>query len=585
MLGRYEFSENNETFRLTAEGERYLLANFTAEITQETRYLDETHILETQFTIQGKRASPNSDDPPITLPPIQVGSDEYPSMSWVMRNWGTSTIIMPGQGIKDDLRVAIQSRSTPTIKTIYRNVGWTKIDGSPCYLHAAGAINAEGNDPAVMVALPPELQLYDLSDFPPAKQALQATMDLLNVGPPEITWPMLAATLSCLYVPVDFAVHVTGKTGTFKSELMSLYLSHYGAGFDARHLPGSWSSTGNALEAQAHAAKNAAFVIDDFVPNGTSWQMKAYQTTADKIIRAQGNQAGRARLNETSTLQRTMYPRGIILSTGEDTPEGHSVRARMLILELSPDDITAQKLTAAQRQRSLYKGTTVAAIQKQIAKPAAVNARAQTIRDASVAIGHSRTPSMIGVLQAVAEQFTQLLLDYKIINGVAKQNKDAQAWNAIAAAGANQVQFLEAADPVEQFLSALRNVFGQKIAHLRKLNGGVPQSPDLLGWSADQNGSALMYRSHGPCIGWIDWESGEVFIDVNAGWQIIKKTAGSEMAMTKQTMTKRLKEAGAITRTDDARQRNTVRITAEDHPRLVIALSLPIALNTKENPQ
>ena len=44
-----------------------------------------------------------------------------------------------------------------------------------------------------------------------------------------------------------------------------------------------------------------------------------------------GNQAGRARLTDTSNLQQTFYPRGVIFSTGEDTPEGHSVRARMMI--------------------------------------------------------------------------------------------------------------------------------------------------------------------------------------------------------------------------------------------------------------
>ena len=44
--------------------------------------------------------------------------------------------------------------------------------------------------------------------------------------------------------------------GTFKTELAALAQQHYGAGLDARHLPGSWSSMGNSLEALAFAAKD-----------------------------------------------------------------------------------------------------------------------------------------------------------------------------------------------------------------------------------------------------------------------------------------------------------------------------------------
>ena len=64
-----------------------------------------------------------------------------------------------------------------------------------------------------------------------------------------------------------------GATGVFKTELSALAVQHYGAGLDARHLPGSWRSTANATEALAFAAKDALLVVDDFAPAGDSYQV------------------------------------------------------------------------------------------------------------------------------------------------------------------------------------------------------------------------------------------------------------------------------------------------------------------------
>jgi hypothetical protein len=41
-------------------------------------------------------------------------------------------------------------------------------------------------------------------------------------------------------------------------------------------------------------------------------------------------------------------PRGLVLSTGEDIPRGHSIRARLLILELSKGGVTPAALSECQ---------------------------------------------------------------------------------------------------------------------------------------------------------------------------------------------------------------------------------------------
>src|SRR6185436_13476176 len=112
--------------------------------------------------------------------------------------------------------------------------------------------------------------------------------------------------------------------------LAALAQQHYGAGMDSRHLPASWSSTGNSLEGLAFAAADALLVVDDFAPGGTTADVARMHREADRLLRAQGNRSGRMRMRADATLRPPKPPRGIILSTGEDVPRGQSLRARLL---------------------------------------------------------------------------------------------------------------------------------------------------------------------------------------------------------------------------------------------------------------
>src|SRR5206468_1064317 len=70
---------------------------------------------------------------------------------------------------------------------------------------------------------------------------------------------------------------------------------------------------------------------------------------ADRFLRAQGNQSGRLRMRSDATLRPEKNPRGIVVSTGEDIPIGQSLRSRIALLELGPDDLDWCKLTIAQK--------------------------------------------------------------------------------------------------------------------------------------------------------------------------------------------------------------------------------------------
>src|SRR5262249_6141580 len=139
-----------------------------------------------------------------------------------------------------------------------------------------------------------------------------------------------------------------GPTGQGKTELAALAQQHYGAGLDARHLPGSWASTGNALEGLAFAAAHALLTVDDFAPTGSPADVQRFHREADRLLRAQGNRAGPQGMRPDGGLRPAKPPRGIILSTGEDVPRGQSLRARLLVMELAPGELDWARLTACQ---------------------------------------------------------------------------------------------------------------------------------------------------------------------------------------------------------------------------------------------
>src|SRR5207245_9807365 len=110
-----------------------------------------------------------------------------------------------------------------------------------------------------------------------------------------------------------------GVTGSLKSTIAALFLSHWGS-FDRTKLPGAWCSTVNALERRAFILKDAMFVIDDYAP--TSLDRRDLEMKAARLLRAQGNLAGRGRLRQDLSERPGHSPRGLGVGYAEQLPPG-----------------------------------------------------------------------------------------------------------------------------------------------------------------------------------------------------------------------------------------------------------------------
>ena len=584
---QYKTTSNKFTVKQTSERERdeEVLCNFVAEIIKETIIIDGM-TERTIFTIKGETEKRK-------FKTIEVTAEKFASLSWITSNWGATAVVFPGSGIASDLRTAIQILST-NIETeyIYQHTGWTEIEGKPAYLHGGGAITEEGNDNTIKVNMPADLSRYELPDTQELnddekKRCFESSVRLIFLAEASKIAPLLAATWRACIDSADFAIHCTGRSGSFKSEVTSLMQSHYGQKMDARNLPGSWNSTANALEALAYRAKNALFVIDDFIPVGTSWQQKQYQGNADRIMRAQGNQQGRARLTDVSSLQQTMYPRGLVMSSGEDTPEGQSLRGRMMIIELSKGDVKVDKLTECQARRKDLPIAMAGFIQwlarGREAKLEHFHQYRMEVRDRNRGVGHARTPQMIGDLVATVEMFMM----YGVATNCITEEESAEYQElfekAIETTANDQTRFIVESDPSETFVKVLQSAFMAKRVHVVAMDGGSPESPLLVGWNENRSSAVYEYQPRGTKIGWIDEEKNSLYIDHAIGYEELRKQSSGQISITSSTLWKRLRESGVINRHDENRQRSTVRLTCEGSMKTVVCIDLSKIIEVEED--
>jgi hypothetical protein len=503
------------------------------------------------------------------LPRVEVAADDWAFMRWPVERWGTRAVVLAGASTADHLRCALQllSGDVPR-RTVYAHTGWRAVGGRCVYLHAGGALGADGPAADIAVSLPDALAGYALPDPPEGRalaDAIRASLRVLDLAPDRVTVPLLGAVYRAVLGGTDFAPHLAGPTGTGKTELAALAQQHHGAGLDARHLPAGWSSTGNALEALAFAAKDALLVVDDFAPGGTAADVARLHREADRLLRAQGNQAGRTRMRADATLRPAKPPRGLILSTGEDVPRGQSLRARLLTLELAPGELDWSRLSACQRDAAA--GVYAAALAGYLRWLApqypeirdGLRGEVAALRERAHAAGlHARTPGILAELAAGWRHW----LDYAEASGALDRAEraalDRRVGAALAEAGAGQAEHVAAAEPSGQFLRLLAGALASGRAHFAAPDGGRPADPDAWGWRVMEDTWAPLGRR----VGWIDGP--DLYLEPEAAYaeaQELARHQGESLPVAPRTLWRRLRERGLLATWDAARQRHTVRRT------------------------
>lgn len=523
---------------------------------------------------------------------FQIPANRFQSMSWVNEHMGAEAVLHAGLGIKDLARVAIQLLSEGVVRrTVYKHTGWRRINDVWIYLHGGGAIGPAGPVPELEVSLSGELSRFTLPEVPRCeelRECVRQTLRLRRLAPRDVTCCLEGAAFrAALGVECDTTLWLTGETGSGKSELSARYQQHFGAAMNRTGLPGSWLSTGNSLEGSASAAKDALFTIDDFCPRGTASDMNRYNNTADRVIRAARNKAGRQRMWQDGNLRPTKVPRGIILGTGEDIPSGHSLRASMMIVELSREELDWDLLSECQQLGAdgAY-AKTMAGFVRFVARQYEelrddIQQRLRCYRDqATSSASHQRTPDLVANLATGCWYFLQYAEDVGAITEEERQDYFDEAWAAIGEAARSQEQHQRSARPELRFLELLCSALGSE-GYLADPKGQRPPGNDVAasyGWR--QSESAGLHPSNwqpiGKRIGWIDGD--DIYLDPEAAYKAAQEMArhSERIPIAEKTLHKRLSDSDLLASIDETRGRLTVRRQLEGKRRNVLHIKADV---------
>ncbi len=556
----------------TEDGEDYIpLCNFTAKIIREINYDDGAESKDV-YRIEGNLSDGKA------LPPIEVLKEKYKMMNWVSQ-WRFGPLVYSGQTKSDDVRTVTHMYShNVEYSTVYTHTGWRKIDSNWYYLHEGGAIGINepsepievdlGNVAGSSTSANLRLKDYNLAIKSngelldtETKEAIKASLELLKLGNTEGAKEVMFALLSAAYrVPlsesltVDFGVFISGLTGTYKSQVTALVQAHFGAKWNGKHFPENWTSTANNLEKQAFWVKDALFTVDDYNPTGTQNQINAYAAKAEKVFRGQANQSGTGRLRTDTSARGSYYPRGLTLSSGEDIPQGHSLRARVVFLELKKGDIDKEKLSKAQKQAK--DGFFVLAMRQYLKwlapqidelraklEDRLFDLRGKAYR-ATNDDTHKRLLEQLANLHIGFEMFLKFALELQVVTQVEHDKFLEDCWQTLIVLGKKQSDLQKEADPVNKFIELLIAALSTGNAYLADTkNGKQPIDPEKHGWN---DMGTLGYQPQGDHVGWVG-EEGQIYLQGDATYKVVQTFArlqGDNIAMSKNTLYKRMRERG-----------------------------------------
>jgi hypothetical protein len=507
-----------------------------------------------------------------------VSAAEFGRMGWVLRELGPQAIVYPGQ--QQHARAAIQYLSGAIRQErLYTHLGWRKQGGDWIYLQAGGAIAASGTVADLQVQLPTTLEHFQTpvpADRVAAKKAVRSSLDFLSVAPHRVSLPLLAAVYRAAFGAVDFSLFLAGRSGVFKTALAALCQQHFGAAMDASHLPGNFASTANALEELAFLAKDTLLVVDDFVPTGGTGD-GMLEALAERLFRAAGNRQGRGRMSGLR-LRDCHPPRGLLLATGEQVPRGHSLRARLLILELRSGEVDRAALTrcqvaGAEGQLAMAMGAYLAWIARDYESlQDRLRRRSRDLRGEIVETRagsvHARVPGILAELHSGWEIWLEFARELGAVNSSEQAELERRSRQALKEVATIQSSHHQASDPARLFVSSLRAALLSGRAHVAGRRGSVPEFPERWGWrqKADR-----VWVPQGTRIGWLIGD--DVYLEPAIGRQVACEMAGAEqLSISVHTLSRRLHQQGLLASVDTGRGMLLVRRILGGHPRTVLHL-------------
>jgi hypothetical protein len=280
-------------------------------------------------------------------------------------------------------------------------------------------------------------------------------------------------------------------------------------------------------------------------------------------------------------IRNAFYPRGIVMCTGEDVPNGHSLQARLVIVNVARGAIDTSVLSQLQKlARSGHLATIMASFVQWLAAEAKANKLTESIDMALECDhenigsgGHARTQDNLANLLTGLRVFLDFAEDAGEMSSSKVQEFMDSATDAARSLGAMQANIDQEASDAQRFLELIRVAVSSGKAHIESKFGGEPENPRTLGWRKVETYGGFRSEAMGSRIGWADKDA--IYIDPGASLSIVKAIASSldnHLGSSQLAIGKSLSEASLLTQHEKGR--NTAKVSILGHRPNVFALRL-----------
>ena len=491
------------------------------------------------------------------LKSVRVEAAKATSLNWIHEKWGFKPVIKAGLSNRDAVREIIQRLSLQDglpRQTIYKYTGWKRIDGEwRMLMPGAGMVDGthvELADAYERYGLPKQtLKGQELV------QAARASMRSLYVADRSVTIPLLAFTylapLQSILRPA-FALWLQAKTGSYKSSMAALAMSHFGD-FEYNTPPLTWEATSRGIERYLHDLKDCMAWVDDFRPGTTEQAVRIRVQKATEVLASVGNVQSRGRMRADTTMQKTLTPQALMLNTAELPPSGDSIIARTLPVRFVQDQVDLGELTMAQAERDLYSHAMRAYIDwlapqyEELRQGLA--AKVQEYRDQVPTNGaHARSRGAIANLQVGIDLLCAFAEEVGARTSEECQELKQEAWQVFLTLGEGHTDRLREEDPVLRFNAALDTLLSQEkgVFLAKGSDDPIPYGKDLLGW----------------------YDGDYLYMDFLASYNAVaqfNRHQGSAIGMTEVELRQAYAERGLIVRRDGKHLATRMRLNGRRH--------------------
>lgn len=300
---------------------------------------------------------------------IEVPMRDFGRMDWVPEQLGARAWVASGRQGRERLAHALQALSAPTALVRYGYTGWQRHEGRPVYLHAGGAIGAEGVVPGVDVAVIDPVSRFALPvplEGEALAAAVKSVLALLDLEPAGAVLPVVGQVFRAALGQARCSLHVYGEAGVGKSLLTALGQQFFAPAFNENHAPLSWrqGDTKVAITQILAKAGDCVVMTDDLKLSGNAHADQEVMARADLVFASVYSAKGRHLGRREGGVRSQAAPRSVVLSSGEVLPRaGNSLIQRILPIALT-ERMTGDVLGAMERGRAgLHAGFMAAFLQ------------------------------------------------------------------------------------------------------------------------------------------------------------------------------------------------------------------------------